>query len=127
VDIVNRFDPAVDVVISGHTHQAYNCQLNNMLVTSASSFGRLVTDVDLTIDRATGEVTQMAANNLIVTRDVAKNAGQTSLLAKYRTFADPIANRVIGSITADITRTTNPAGESALGDVIADAQLAPPP
>jgi 5'-nucleotidase len=124
VDIVNRFDPAVDAVISGHTHQAYNCQLNNMLVTSASSFGRLVTDVDLTIDRATGEVTQMAANNLIVTRDVAKNAGQTSLLAKYRTFADPIANRVIGSITADITRTTNPAGESALGDVIADAQLA---
>jgi 5'-nucleotidase len=124
VDIVNRFDPAVDVVISGHTHQAYNCQLNNMLVTSASSFGRLVTDVDLTIDRATGEVTQMAANNLIVTRDVAKDASQTSLLAKYRTFADPIANRVIGSITADITRTTNPAGESALGDVIADAQLA---
>jgi 5'-nucleotidase len=95
-----------------------------MLVTSASSFGRLVTDVDLTIDRATGEVAQMAANNLIVTRDVAKDAGQTSLLAKYRTFADPIANRVIGSITADITRTTNPAGESALGDVIADAQLA---
>jgi 5'-nucleotidase len=124
VDIVNRFDPAVDAVISGHTHQAYNCQLNNMLVTSASSFGRLVTDVDLTIDRATGEVTQMAANNLIITRDVAKDAGQTSLLAKYRTFADPIANRVIGSITADITRTTNPAGESALGDVIADAQLA---
>ena len=39
VDIVNRFDPAVDVVISGHTHQAYNCQINNMLVTSASSFG----------------------------------------------------------------------------------------
>ena len=124
VDIVNRFDPAVDVVISGHTHQAYNCQLNNMLVTSASSFGRLVTDVDLTIDRATGDVTQMAANNLIVTRDVTRNAGQTSLLAKYRTFADPIANRVIGSITADITRTANPAGESALGDVIADAQLA---
>jgi 5'-nucleotidase len=124
VDIVNRFDPAVDVVVSGHTHQAYNCQLNNMLVTSASSFGRLVTDIDLTIDRATGEVTRMAANNLIVTRDVAKNAGQTSLLAKYRTFADPIANRVIGLITADITRTTNPAGESALGDVIADAQLA---
>jgi 5'-nucleotidase len=124
VDIVNRFDPAVDAVISGHTHQAYNCQLNNMLVTSASSFGRLVTDVDLTIDKATGEVTQMAANNLIVTRDVATDAGQTSLLAKYRAFAAPIANRVIGSITADITRTTNPAGESALGDVIADAQLA---
>jgi hypothetical protein len=42
---------AVDVVISGHTHQAYNCVINNKLVTSASSFGRLVTDIDLTIDR----------------------------------------------------------------------------
>jgi 5'-nucleotidase len=124
VDIVNRFDPAVDAVISGHTHQAYNCQLNNMLVTSASSFGRLVTDIDLTVDKATGEVTRMAANNLIVTRDVARDAGQTGLLAKYREFATPIANRVIGSITADLTRTANPAGESALGDVIADAQLA---
>jgi 5'-nucleotidase len=124
VDIVNRFDPAVDVVISGHTHQAYNCPINNMLVTSASSFGRLVTDVDLTIDEATGDVTEMRANNLIVTRDVATDAAQSSLLAKYRAFASPIANRVIGSITADITRTANAAGESALGDVIADAQLA---
>jgi len=58
VEIVQRFDPAVDVVISGHTHQAYNCQIDGRLVTSASSFGRLVTDVDLTIDRATGEVFQ---------------------------------------------------------------------
>ena len=40
VEIVQRFDPAVDVVTSGHTHQAYNCHLNGMLVTSASSFGR---------------------------------------------------------------------------------------
>ena len=59
VDIVNRFDPEVDVVISGHTHNAYNCVINNMLVTSASSFGRIVTDVDLTIDRDTGEVSCM--------------------------------------------------------------------
>jgi 5'-nucleotidase len=40
VDIVNRFDPEVDVVISGHTHMAYNCVINDMLVTSAASFGR---------------------------------------------------------------------------------------
>lgn len=66
----------------------------------------------------------MSANNVIVTRDVAKDAAQTSLLAKYNQFAAPIANRVIGSITTDITRTANAAGESALGDVIADAQLA---
>jgi 5'-nucleotidase len=124
VDIVNHFDPEVDVVISGHTHNAYNCTINNMLVTSAASFGRIVTDVDLTIDRATGEVTTMSANNNIVTRDVPKDSFITALIAKYNAIAAPLANRVIGSITANITRTNNAAGESALGDVIADGQLA---
>jgi 5'-nucleotidase len=123
VDIVNRLDPEIDVVISGHTHNAYNCNINGKLVTSAASFGRLVTDVDLKIDRISGEVTQMAANNVIVTRDVAKDSLLTDLIAKYNAIAGPIKNRVIGSITADITRSANAAGESALGDVIADAQL----
>jgi len=123
VDIVNRFDDEVDVVISGHTHQPYNCVIDGKIVTSAFSFGRLVTKVDLTIDRATGEVTTMAAENKIVTRDVPEASLLTALIAKYNAIAAPLANRVIGSITADITRTNNLAGESALGDVIADGQL----
>jgi len=124
VDIVNRLDDEVDVVISGHTHQPYNCVIDNKIVTSSFSFGRLVTKIDLTIDRATGEVVTMAAENKIVTRDVAKDNLLTALIAKYNAIAAPLANRIIGSITADITRATNPAGESALGDVIADGQLA---
>jgi 5'-nucleotidase len=123
VDIVNRFDDEVDVVISGHTHQPYNCVIDNKIVTSSFSFGRLVTKIDLTLDRTTGEVVSMAAENKIVTRDVPKASPLTALLAKYNAIAAPLANRVIGSITADITRTPNAAGESALGDVIADAQL----
>jgi 5'-nucleotidase len=124
VEIVQRFDPAVDVVISGHTHQAYNCQIDGRLVTSASSFGRLVTDVDLTIDRATGEVVRMQATNRIVTREVPPDPRLTALVDQYQTLVAPFANRVIGSITADHTRDPTPAGESALGDVIADAQWA---
>jgi 5'-nucleotidase len=123
VDIVNRFDPAVDVVISGHTHNAYNCEINGMLVTSASSFGRIVTDVDLVLDKSTGDIVSASANNNIVTRDVAKDSIMTTLIAKYNAIAAPLANRIIGSITATITRTNNAAGESALGDVIADGQL----
>jgi 5'-nucleotidase len=123
VDIVNNLDDEVDVVISGHTHQPYDCSIDGKLVTSAYSFGRLVTDVDLTIDRSTGEVVSMSANNVIVTRDVPLDPVQTALIAKYDAISAPLRNRVIGSITADITRTNNAAGESALGDVIADAQL----
>ena len=124
VDIVNNFDDEVDVVISGHTHQPYNCVIDGKLVTSSFSFGRLVTDVDLTIDRTTRDVVTKIANNVIVTRSVPKDALITALINKYNAFAAPIANRVIGSITAQITRTNNAAGESALGDVIADGQLA---
>jgi 5'-nucleotidase len=124
VDIVNRTDDEVDLFITGHTHQAYNCVIDGRVVTSAASFGRLVTDVDLTLDRASGEVSAISANNVIVTRDVPKAAPLTALVDWYRGLSAPLANRVIGSITADITRTNNAAGESALGDVIADAQLA---
>jgi 5'-nucleotidase len=123
VDIVNGFDDEVDVVISGHTHQAYNCVIDGKLVTSGAPFGRIVTDIDLTIDRGTGEVITAQANNVIATRTVSKDGGQTALIAKYDAIAAPLRNRVIGSITADITRTNNAAGESALGDVIADGQL----
>jgi 5'-nucleotidase len=122
VGIVNQLDPEVDLVLSGHTHQPYNCVINGIPTTSAYSFGRLVTEIDMTIDRATGEHTALTINNRIVTRDVADSA-ETALIAKYNVIAAPLANRVIGSITADILRATNPAGESPLGDVIADGQL----
>jgi 5'-nucleotidase len=97
--------------------------LDGKIVTSAFSFGRLVTKIDLTIDRATGEVVTMAAENMIVTRDVPKDSMLTALINKYNALVAPIANRVIGSITADIKRAASPAGESALGNLIADGQL----
>jgi 5'-nucleotidase len=123
VDIANGISNAVDVIISGHTHQAYNCMIGSKIVTSAASVGRLLTDIDLDIDTATGEVTKKSAVNVIVTRTVAKDPNATSLFTRYQQLAAPLANRVIGSITGNITRTANRAGESALGDVIADAQL----
>lgn len=129
VDIATAVSPAVDVMISGHTHQFYNCTVNNgghqMLLTSASSFGRLVTDIDLKIDRATKDVVAMSANNVIVTRDVPKDPAETAIVTKYKALSDAISQQVVGQIgSADLTRTQNAAGESALGDVIADAQLA---
>lgn len=124
VDIVNRTSDEVDLFITGHTHQAYNCVIDGRRVTSSFSFGRLVTDIDLVIDRATGQPVSITAENKIVTRDVPADSNMTALLDKYRAVAGPIANRIIGSITADILRATNPAGESPLGDVIADSQLA---
>jgi 5'-nucleotidase len=122
-DIVERTSPEVDVFMTGHTHQIYNCVVDGRPVTSAGSFGKLLTDVDMTIDRRSGQPQTIKADNLVVTRDVAKDAEQTALIDRYKAIAGPIGDREIGTAAADITRAATPAGESALGDVIADAQL----
>lgn len=125
VDIVKKFDNAVDVVISGHTHQAYVCQIDGRLVTSADKYGTIVTAIDLKLDPASRDVISAKADNVIVRSDLlARDPEQTALLQSYEKLAAPIANRRAGSVTTTLSHIPDTAGESALGDVIADAQLA---
>jgi 5'-nucleotidase len=124
VDIVERTTQRVDLFVTGHTHQAYNCVIDGRPVTSASSFGRLLTDIDLTIDRRSRDVIEVTANNQIVTQNVFKAMDITALIDRYNAIAAPLRDRVIGRITADITRTTDDSLEQAAGNLIADAQLA---
>jgi 5'-nucleotidase len=129
VPIAHGMSDVVDVVVSGHTHQAYNCNVDGKLVTSASSSGRLVTDIDLAIDRRTGDVLTAEAENVIVTRDVDADPAQTELIAHYREALGPIADEAVGTTPEGLTRDREvlfegALGESELGNVIADAQLA---
>jgi len=125
VDIVRKFDRAVDVVISGHTHQAYVCEIDGRLVTSGDKYGTIVTAIDLKLDRTTRDIISAKADNVIVrTGAYARDPEQTALLESYDKLAAPIANRPAGSLTEALSRVPNNAGESVLGDIVADAQLA---
>ncbi len=125
VDIVRKFDRAVDVVISGHTHQAYVCNIDGRLVTSADKYGTIVTAIDLKLDPATRDVISAKADNVIVRTGVyPKDPEQTALLASYDKVAAPIAGRRAGSVEATLSHAPDNAGESPLGDIIADAHLA---
>ncbi|GGW65289.1 5'-nucleotidase [Streptomyces lucensis JCM 4490] len=128
VDIAKNVTPAVDALVTGHTHNAYVCDIPDpsgrpRMVTSAASFGRLYTDTTLTYDRRTGDIARTAVKsaNRVVTRDVPKAPDMTDLIARWNTLAAPIGNRPIGYISADIGNTGT---ESPMGDLIADAQLA---
>ncbi|MES5821566.1 bifunctional metallophosphatase/5'-nucleotidase [Streptomyces sp. RG80] len=128
VDIAKNITPQVDALVTGHTHAAYACTINDpagnpRTVTSAASFGRLYTDTTLTYDRWTGDIARTAVKsaNHVVTRTVAKATDMTELISKWNTLAAPIGNRAIGYISADIPSTGT---ESPMGDLIADAQLA---
>ncbi|WP_435278934.1 bifunctional metallophosphatase/5'-nucleotidase [Streptomyces sp. 1222.5] len=128
VDIAKNVTPAVDALVTGHTHNAYVCDIPDpsgrpRMVTSAASFGRLYTDTTLTYDRRTGDIARTAVKsaNRVVTRDVPKAQDMTDLIARWNTLAAPIGNRPIGWISGDIGNTGT---ESPMGDLIADAQLA---
>ena len=124
VKIVEGFDPAVDVVISGHTHRAYNCRIAGRLVTSADKYGTVLSEIDLVIDRRTRDVLEARADNIVVRHDqFAREAAQTALIARWEPLAAPLARRIVGQLSAPLTRDESPAGESTLGQIVADAQL----
>jgi 5'-nucleotidase len=167
--IVKRLDNAVDLVISGHTHAAYNCSNNTVdvnssgtstvvraaglpnkvgrlvPVTSSSAFGRVLTEVDVTINPATRDIVSVSPTNVLIARNqrannvvvaatdpavqaaqaqVANNPEVNNVVQAYKAAVSPLANAVIATITAGMTNVANTAGEMEAGDLIADAQLA---
>jgi 5'-nucleotidase len=123
--IVEGFDDAVDLVIAGHVNDEFACEVDGKFVTMADNNGRLYTDIDVTLDRVTKDMTVVSIDNVPTYQSLVDPAPDlTALIDKYDELSAPLANMVIGSITTDIPEIYNAAGEAAIGDVIADAQLA---
>jgi 5'-nucleotidase len=148
VPILERLDPTIDVVVSGHTHRSYICDYGKrnpakpFLLTSSGQYGTLVTDINLTIDPRTHKVISKSASNLIVQgEDFVNNAGVTikpsadyprfakdhdvdAIITRYANAAASLTNRIVGRLTTSVSRRAVQSGESPLGNLIADAQLA---
>lgn len=131
VDIVAQLDDAVDVVISGHAHGFTNALVANasgkeMLVVQAFSASTAYDDIDLAISRRSGDVVEKSASIVTTWVDegpgLSPNAEVAALVAAADRTVEPLVNQVVGSTTTEITRTEAPSGESALGNLIADAQ-----
>jgi len=145
-EIVRRLDDAVDLVISAHTHAAYNCSANAVgaaratglpnkagrlvPVTSASAFGRVLTDIDLTVDRRTQRVLAVSPTNRLVDRDdpaivqaIAAAPAVRDIVQGYAALAAPLADRVVGRLATALPAVPDEAGEQPAGSLIADSQL----
>ncbi|GAA2142319.1 bifunctional metallophosphatase/5'-nucleotidase [Glycomyces algeriensis] len=135
VDIAETMTPLVDILVTGHTHQEYVCSVpdpagNPRMVTSASSYGRVFTQIDATYDRRTKDIVRssVTGSNTVVTRDVDLDAfesddAQSDIIAEYGPAAEEAGGRLVGYIAEDITRGKTRAEEFPLGSLIADAQL----
>ena len=148
VPILDKLDAAIDVVVSGHTHRSYICDYSRVnpgkpfLLTSAGQYGTLVTDINLTIDPRNKRVLGKSANNVIVQSESFMNAAGVAvnitplypsfqkdaaiekIIGRYAAAAEPLAQRVVGSLSASIVRAPSQSLESPLGNLVADSQLA---
>ncbi len=143
VAIADQLDPAIDVIVSGHTHQEYVCSRpDGKLITQTGSYGRIATKIDLTIDPNTRKVTKKDANNVVAMNDIGvkdatgklipppstmkplvKDAGIDMLVTRYAGLVLPITGNLIGKLAGFLDRKQTPAGESTLGDIVADSFL----
>ncbi|HLQ18849.1 MAG TPA: bifunctional metallophosphatase/5'-nucleotidase, partial [Tabrizicola sp.] len=141
--MVDRFDPRIDVVMSGHSHAEYNCtRPNGRLLTQAGSSGRMVSKIDLTISPDTHRVTAKSADNLVVVNDLpikdaqgqvvaipagyaalAKDAKVDALVTRFQGAATANMSQSIGALQSALTRTLSASGESRMGDLVADIYL----
>ena len=135
VDINSKLDAEIDAVITGHTHQPYNCMLpgpdgRKRMVTSAYSFGRVVSELNLVLDKDTGEVRRAlsrATNHAVIQSALTPDPALTAVIDKWMPLFDAAGNTPVGTITADIVRGGTPPGtdrgvESAAVNLVADAQ-----
>jgi 2',3'-cyclic-nucleotide 2'-phosphodiesterase (5'-nucleotidase family)/predicted extracellular nuclease len=121
VNIIDGFSDAVDVVVTGHTHQSYVCDLEDgPLVTQAFEYGKRFTEITLEVDALTGEVLTREAVNHDVTQDVEPDADVLALIAHYDELAGPALREVVGTSQVPIPRTTR-LRESAQGNLATDA------
>lgn len=144
VELTDRLNSEIDVVISGHTHMEYVCtRPDGKLLTQSGFYGSVVTKIDLKIDPLQKKVLSKDANNIVAINDVGvkdtkgvliplpagmkaqvQDSAMAALIQKYVDKSSVVTNEVIGNITEPITRTVNTAGESKMGDIVADIYLA---
>jgi 5'-nucleotidase len=132
-DIVSRLDGEVDVVLTAHTHRFTNALLKNgagkeVLVTQAYSAGTAFADIDLEIDPISRDIVGKSAS--IITTwaqgpdgkpEVLPDPAAADVLARAEHVVGPTINKVINSSERNVTRSPNRAGESDLGNLVADA------
>jgi 5'-nucleotidase len=128
VPTLGRLDPAIELVVSGHTHAAYVCELeaadgSKRLLTSAGRYGSFVTRIAMTVDPQSDRVVALKAENVPVRAEAGEDPAVAAIVERYVGATAPIAARVAGRIRGSLEAPAN-SRDTPIGNLIADAQLA---
>ncbi|KQV39406.1 bifunctional UDP-sugar hydrolase/5'-nucleotidase [Massilia sp. Root335] len=125
VAITRKLDPAIRLVISGHSHTGYLCKVDGKVVTQADAYGHLLSRIRLRLDPASKAVEDIQVRNVVMAPGAFKpDPGLAAYLADVRAQSRAVLGKPVARIAASVSRHEAPSGESALGDVIADAAVA---
>ncbi|PLR99296.1 bifunctional metallophosphatase/5'-nucleotidase [Bacillus sp. T33-2] len=125
VDIANAVNDEVDIIYGGHNHAYLNSVVDGKLLVQSYSYGTAFSDVDIAIDPNTRDIAAKKAEIVTVYHENMKPDKKIArMIAKYEDKVRPQVERVVGSVEENITALQNESGESALGNLIADAQRA---
>ena len=125
LELGRALDPEVDVILSAHSHRAYICNLGAKLLTQGASYGHLLTQIQLEIDRASGEIISKAAKHVLIdSTAIAPDPKLQALVAAAQNATNAVALQPVGTLADTVTRTADRSGESDLSRLISDAQLA---
>jgi len=125
VDIAKRLDPAIQVVISGHSHKGYLCRVDGRLVTQAEMGGHMLTRIKLKVDPVKNVVLSTEAQNVVMLPGTyAPDPVVAAYLATVKERSLQALSRPVAAITVPVVgRETKGSGESPLGDMVADSTL----
>jgi len=125
VDIVKKLDPSIRLVLTGHTHQSYLCQVDGRTVTQAASYGHILTRVNMKVQKGLGAVGAIKVENVLMKQgDYPLDEKMAAFVADVKENSRAALNRPIARLAStQVLRKQNEAGEAPLGNLIADAVL----
>ncbi|WP_248737113.1 bifunctional 2',3'-cyclic-nucleotide 2'-phosphodiesterase/3'-nucleotidase [Neobacillus rhizosphaerae] len=123
VDMAKAIDSSVDVVYGAHDHKYLNTNVEGKVLVQSWSYGTAFSDIDLTIDPATGDVIKDQTKAEVVDTLHSKITPDAKIKAEldgYQEDIKPIVSRPVSETAMELSKTANEHGESVLGNVIAD-------
>ncbi|WP_430788945.1 5'-nucleotidase C-terminal domain-containing protein [Virgibacillus flavescens] len=124
-DLANEVNDEVDIIFAAHNHQVVDGVVDNKLIVQASEYGKAFADVDVEIDRATGDIVKKEAEVVFVDQSqVSPDPAVTAILQKYSEQIAPIMNEVLGYNATDLTGDYSNDGDHGLGNLLADGMNA---
>lgn len=123
-DLANNVDDAVDIIFAAHNHKVVDAVVDNKLIVQASEYGKAFADVDIEIDRETGDIVTKEAEIVFVDQSAMEpDAVVTAILQKYDALIADKMNEVLGYNANTMTGSYSNEGDHGLGNLIADAML----